>query len=634
MNTFFKKSLVIILSVSFAVNSFAEDGNLDDDNMRKPTQINDLRYGQALFHFYQEQYFSSITDLMVAKQRSPITKQNIDPELLLGGLYLYYGLHQNASTIFSDLIKNNASQEIQDRAWFNIGKMNYQGKLYSEANESLNKVKDTLSVEREAERNNMLANTYLNKKDFPNAYEALKKLKTHKDWEVYAQYNMGIALIKSGKSKEGTQLLHEISSLKTDDDELKALRDKTNVAIGYAHIRNKKPQVSTKYLEKVRLKGPLSAKALLGIGWAYYQQGQLEKALVPWMELRDWPVVDTAVQESLLAIPYTLEQVGKNQLAFKHYNYAIENYKKELGSINNLLSSVKAGELLFALKPAMVTENILAPEYKNILPKSISVPYLHHLLNSVDFQQVHKNYLDLIFLRKNLIKWKKQLPAYSLMLKERRNYYEKQKRTTSNNARLKTINILNKKRDLLANQVAKIKQQHDIYALVTEDEKDILSSLDRIKSSLKHLEKKEDFSEEREKYNLLQGLVLWDISTDYAPRYWKVKNELNQVNTQLEITGQRLQSLKKSNITAPHAFSGFDKRISGKKEKLDALLKRVTQILAFQEKQIENQALTSLQQRYHQIENYHVRARYSLARLYDRLTLPENANKNNAGSIK
>lgn len=623
----FKKSAAVLLIAYLPMNCFAVDGT-----ERKPTQINDLRYGQALYHFYQEQYFSSITDLMVAKQRAPITKQDIDPELLLGGLYLYYGLHQNASSIFSDLIQNNTSQEIQDRAWFNIGKMNYQGQLYNEAKESLNKINETLSPEREAERHNMLANTYLNNKDFPKAYDSLKKLKEHKDWEVYAQYNMGIALIKSGDAEEGTRLLYKISSLKTDDNELKALRDKTNIAIGYAHLRNKQPQLSTKYLEQVRLKGPLSAKALLGIGWAYQQQNELEKALVPWMELRDWPVVDTAVQESLLAIPYTLEKLGKNQLALEHYSYAIENYKKELESIENLLNAVKAGELLFALKPAMVTENTLATEYTNTLPKSISVPYLHHLLNSVDFQQVHKNYLDLIYLRKNLLKWKNQFPAYNLMLKERRHYYEKQLRTTSNDTRLTKINSLRKKRDLLADKISKIKKQHNFYALATEDEKETLSSLNKIKSTLNRLEKKDDFSEEKEKYNLLRGLLLWDISTDYSPRYWKVKNELNQVNKLLETTNKRLKSLKQSSKDAPRAFSGFKSRITKNQDKLNTLLKKVTHILSFQEKQIENQALTSLQQRYHQIENYHIRAKYSLARLYDRLTLPENIRNNNNGS--
>ena len=150
---------------------------------------------------------------------------------------------------------------------------------------------------------------------------------------------------------------------------------------------------------------------------------------------------------------------------------------------------------------------------------------------------------------------------------------------------------------------------------------------------MNRLDKKDGFSEEKEKYNLFRGLLLWDISTDYSPRYWKVKNELNQVNKLLEITNQRLQSLKQSSKDAPRAFSGFKNRIAINEDKLNTLLKKVTRILSFQEKQIENQALTSLQQRYHQIENYHIRAKYSLARLYDRLTLPENI-KNNTGSNK
>jgi len=277
MTSLFRQSITTAFIASLAINSLAVE--------REPRQINDLRYGEALYHFYQEQYFTSITNLMVAKHRNPITSQDVDPELLLGGLYLYYGLHQNASNIFSDLIENNTTEEIQDRAWFNIGKMRYKDQLFSEANHALVKVKNTLSAEREAERHNLLANTYLKQKDFSAAYKAIKKLDAHQDWQVYASYNMGVALIKSGDSLEGTRLLNQISELETDDDELKALRDKTNIALGYTYIRQQLPQFSTKYLQKVRLKGPLSAKALLGIGWAYQQQNKLEQALISWMEL-------------------------------------------------------------------------------------------------------------------------------------------------------------------------------------------------------------------------------------------------------------------------------------------------------------------------------------------------------------
>lgn len=617
MTSLFKQSIATAFIASLAINSLAVE--------REPHQINDLRYGEALYHFYQEQYFTSITNLMVAKHRKPITNQDVDPELLLGGLYLYYGLHQNASNIFSELIENNTSEEIQDRAWFNIGKMRYRGQLYDEANQAFVKVKDTLSDEREAERNNLLANTYLKKKDFSAAYKAILNLNAHQDWQVYAKYNMGISLIKAGDNLVGTRLLDQISSLKTDDDELKALKDKTNVALGYAYIRQQLPQYSTKYLQKVRLKGPLSAKALLGIGWAYQQQNKLEQALVAWMELRDWPVIDTAVQESLLAIPYTLEQMDKNQLALQHYNYAIENYKEELSSLKSVISAVKAGELLFALRPAMVTENILDPEYQNPLPESISVPYLQHLVNSIDFQKVHKNYLDLIYLRKNLLQWKNQFSAYYLMLKERNAYYKKQQRSLSKDVRLNIVNTLKNKRDKLAIKVQQIKQQQNLYALASEDEASLLKSLDKIKKSLNRLSKKDGFSEESEKYKLFHGLLLWDIETDYTPRYWKVQNELNQVDKALNISVKRLQSIKKSNKNAPLSFSGYNKRIKNKEKTLDKLLNKVTFIITSQEKQIEKQALRSLKQRYHQIQNYHTRASYSLARLYDRLTMPETA---------
>ena len=610
----FKKSIATVFIASIAMSSSAAE--------REPHQINDLRYGEALFNFYKEQYFTSITNLMVAKHRNPISSQDIDPELLLGGLYLYYGLHQDASKIFTGLIENNTSDVIQDRAWFNIGKMRYKGKLFNESNQALVKVKDTLSAEREAERQNMLANTYLKSNDFAAAFAAIKELNAHQEWKVYAEYNMGISLIKSGQNKEGTAILNKLSSLKTESEELKALRDKTNIALGYAYIRQQLPQFSTKYLQKVRLKGPLSAKALLGIGWAYQQQKKLDQALVAWMELRDWPVIDTAVQESLLAIPYTLEEMGKNQLALQHYTYAIENYKKELTSLESVLNAVKAGELMFALRPAVVTENILAPEYKNPLPESISVPYIQHLVNSVDFQYVHKNYLDLIYLRKNLLKWKNQFSAYYLMLKERNAYYQTQKKSLTDDTRLHTVNALKNKRNKLAFKVQQIEQKQKLYDLASDDEKLILIRLNRISSALKR-KNKDEFSEEIEKYNLFKGLMLWDIETDYAPRYWKVKSELNQLDKALNTATSRLQSIKVSSKRSPLSQSGYFKRIKNKEKLLNTLLNKTIGIIKAQEKQIEKQALISLKQRYRQIQSYHTRAGYSLARLYDRMTLPQ-----------
>ncbi|MDH5660101.1 MAG: hypothetical protein OEY65_03830, partial [Gammaproteobacteria bacterium] len=326
------------------------------------------------------------------------------------------------------------------------------------------------------------------------------------------------------------------------------------------------------------------------------------------------------------AIPYTLEQMGENKLALQHYTYAIENYNKELSSLESVLSSIKTGELLFALSPVMVTENVLATEYKPQIHASISIPYLHHILNNIDFQKTHKIYLDLIYLRKSLIEWKNQFPAYYLMLKERSTYYSKQQHSVSNHSQINLVNALKIKRDKLAFKVQQIEQQNDIYALASEEEKEVLNSLNTIKKSLVRLSKKDDFRDENEKYNLLRGLLLWDISTDYSPRFWKIKNELNQLDKALDISVKYLDSLKLSRKNAPLAFSGYEKRIIAKEKAVDRLLNKTTDTIRLQEKLIEKQASALLQQRHHQIKNYYIRASYSLARLHDLMTLPSGSN--------
>ncbi|NIW25563.1 MAG: hypothetical protein GWN29_13900, partial [Gammaproteobacteria bacterium] len=66
-------------------------------------------------------------------------------------------------------------------------------------------------------------------------------------------------------------------------------------------------------LQRVRLEGPFSNKALLGVGWADAERGDYRAALSPWLELRQRNIIDPAVQESLLAVPYAFSQLGADR---------------------------------------------------------------------------------------------------------------------------------------------------------------------------------------------------------------------------------------------------------------------------------------------------------------------------------
>ena len=134
---FLLRTVTLLLCCSLASSSFAE-------SEPAPQVIHDLRYGETLYHFYQENYFSAITRLTVAEKQHPIQDQGAEPELLLGSLYLSYGMHREAGEIFSRLLKSNVPQYTQDKAWYYLARLRYLGGHFSAAREALQKIKNAL----------------------------------------------------------------------------------------------------------------------------------------------------------------------------------------------------------------------------------------------------------------------------------------------------------------------------------------------------------------------------------------------------------------------------------------------------------------------------------------------------------
>ena len=72
-------------------------------------------YGDTLFQFYQEHYFSSVTGLMVSQHFGRVAQHADEAEVLRGGMLLSYGLHREAGEIFAQLIERGASPAVRDR---------------------------------------------------------------------------------------------------------------------------------------------------------------------------------------------------------------------------------------------------------------------------------------------------------------------------------------------------------------------------------------------------------------------------------------------------------------------------------------------------------------------------------------
>jgi tetratricopeptide (TPR) repeat protein len=384
-----------------------------------PSEVKDLQYGLVLFDFYQQNFYSAAVDLLTAQEQNRLQHHDAEAQLLLGGLYLSYGLHDEAEAVFNKLIDEYATPAVRDRAWFYLGKIRYYKGLYAESAAAFDKVGDNLAPELEEERRTLKANLLMKQKKYPEAIAALKDLSAEERGANFARFNLGVALVRAGREIEGYSLLENVGQLRSNDADLKALRDKANLALGYTYIK-KDPIKARAYFSHVRLKGPFSNQALLGLGWAEVELQRYAQALVPWNELSKRDRVDVAVFESFLARGNALERLRALPQAMRAYSDAIVVYERELRFLENTQEAVKAGRLWDSLLSQVGREEMGWFWEAELLPDTPETHLLADLMAGHEFHEAIKNLRDLRFLMDKLSRWEQEVPALDNMLTLRR----------------------------------------------------------------------------------------------------------------------------------------------------------------------------------------------------------------------
>src|SRR5690606_23246779 len=157
------------------------------------------------------------------------------------------------------------------RAWFFLAKIWRQRGYFAEAEAALARIGGTLPAELEPERRLLAAQLALDQGRFAEAETTLARWeKPGDEWAGYARYNLGVALVRLGRTSDGAAMLERVGTMPFDplDGAGASLRDKANLALGFAWLQAGQAALAKPSLQRVRLSGPFSTKALLGVGWA------------------------------------------------------------------------------------------------------------------------------------------------------------------------------------------------------------------------------------------------------------------------------------------------------------------------------------------------------------------------------
>lgn len=588
-----------------------------------PVEVQDLAYGDVLFHYYQDDYFGALTRLEVAKDQGRLPHHADDAQLLEGGLYLSLGQHREAGDVFARVLdRPRVPPAVRDRARFYLGKVRFQRGYYEEAASVLDRHgAGTLPEGMEAERRLLLAETYLAQKRYDDAVVTLSGWKAPAGWAGYAEFNRGIALLRSGRFDEGARQLDALGLRPARGAEGLALRDKANLALGFALLQQGQAGPAEAALTRIRLDGPLSTKALLGAGWALSSLGKFEDALTPWLELRSRNILDAAVQESYLAVPYAYSKLGANSQAADYYESAVQEFEAEARRIDQSIAAIRAGKLLEAIARNDVKDDTGWAWQLQHLPDAPESRYLYHLMAQNDFQEGLKNYRQLRYLQRNLDTWSENLDAFDNMIDTRRARDDMEIPAAQQRLAATDLEQLRQRHTDIEARLAAADASGDVVALGTAKERETYSKVEQLEM-LAAASTEPDAGDARDKVQLMKGVLYWQMHAGYKARAWAArKNDREALGALHEAEG-RWSKVNEAIATLPGRDEGFAQRVAMLGPRLDADRERIARLRAAEGLHLADLAVGELQEQRHRLDAYLLQARYALATLYDRAANP------------
>lgn len=424
----------------------------------------------------EQQYFDALSLISVNQQRGPRTPVDAEDtgaasdndrlEWLAAKSELGFGLPDRASATLEALGERTPTTKLRGSALMQLAQLQFQRGMYEASESTLDKLEDRLPRYKKISRVELKARSALVQGRYEDVVETLGEI-GQSQLDNYMRYNLALSYIKTGQEKRGISLMGRVGQMPIRDLQSHGLRDRANLSLGYYLLKSKNGGTARPILERIRVDGPFSNQALLGLGWAQLTpegkiipeiaddllededplnqlnaigimvrprrtedlfgrlglrplrakeseriaQLRVNKALVAWAELIDRRPVDPSVTESWLAIPYALQKVGAHEQALDFYLTGIEKLEQRREELAKAREQLATGRMLNTLATKEPDSEAGWNWQINELPDASETYLLSDLIATNSYQEGVKNFRDLRMLRRRLDRWRLEMDA-------------------------------------------------------------------------------------------------------------------------------------------------------------------------------------------------------------------------------
>jgi hypothetical protein len=615
--------LACIISLLLAASSVAA-------GTTAPEEVQDRYFGEALYYAFQEKWFDAIARLDTELSlHHALDEPDLDSlyvhinqaEFDVGDFELAYRMHLRAGRAIKAVIEGNVAEEVRNEAVYRLARMYFQKDQPRNALFAVERIRGRVPEAISGDLAFLRAQILMANGRFEEAVEILRSVENVKSLQGFGTYNLGIALIRTGKEKEGRLCLDRTGRIDAEQALTLAIKDKSNLVLGSKLMEEEQFDTAKLVLDRVRLEGPFSNRALLGSGWADASLERYERALVPWSLLVQREPTDPSVQEGMLALPYAYGKLNVYSKAAVLYGRALEQFNAQADRLDASIKSILEGHFLEALVREELKQDANWVVKLRQLPQTPETHYLLELMASHDFQESLKNYLDLEALRKRLSAWEGDLTAFEEIIATRRAYYDPLLPAIDHRFRQ-----LDSQMRLRLEQRDHIEQR--LNAMLTVPRPDYLAtSAERVANETmirmeRQLKGRADAAADviRARIRRLRGVLQWNINTQYDQRFTEAHKHLRDLNAQVDLMKKQYADFVRTRQAATQSYEGYDGPIRRLRGRIRESSDKVEALMARQGHLIEVMAVNELRRRRDRLSEFQIKARFAMADSYDRAT--------------
>jgi tetratricopeptide (TPR) repeat protein len=286
---------------------------------------------EAYYHFFLEDYLTSATRLkMLTGSTANDTERLNEVRLLLGSLYLAWGMHRPATIMFDKLVTVFPPGHDRNRVLLLIERLQYSRSLYQAAVDTYERLTPDPAFPSRDQAGYLAGMSHYGLGDFENVLRVLTMVPRASGYAPFAKLASAKSHLQLQDATESIRLLKELGAMEAGEDlVLRALAEKSRLTLGLLLTEIGQYDQALEPLSSIPAASRFYADALFGLGWAHFYAEHYLESLLTFGHLIQTTPEHTYALEALTTVGHCYDRLGDRQGALLAYGEALDTYQQE-----------------------------------------------------------------------------------------------------------------------------------------------------------------------------------------------------------------------------------------------------------------------------------------------------------------